>query len=410
MSLLKTKAILKPDNKWENISAKLKALGASLMFPLLLLAFASLVLGITYIFPSEWVTTQATSKIVMTIFHNFPYLVFYSLIITFHKNQVGNTYINATLFLFTIITIQKIILSVTDIDSYYLSNSVFSMILTAVTFIIVDRLIKIPFLWVLIAFFFSLVLVPIFMTLALIVRFIGYLIGLCPFGINAFLYGSINRLLLPFGLHSLMIPTFTYTAVGGSLEIYEGSELINTINGDSAIWTYMYTHQIDFQSVEGSFSYEGNYYSYILSNSNSPGQYQVGFLPLTTFIFPIMGISYVVINGWEKGKLLFFSTLITMCSGLTEVTEYAYLFTNIYLYVLEIIIVGLSFMLCNILDVSVWISTGWFIDIILFGIIPSVKGFETNWIWIPVIGITLGIVFAILFNLLDRLSKKSVGL
>lgn len=409
MSLEKTKAIFKQDNKLENISAQLKMLGASLMFPLLLLAFASLVLGITYVFPSEWVTTQAASKIAMSIFHVFSYLVFFSIIITFHKDKDKYTFINATLFLFIILAIQNSLINIIDIDSYYLSNSVFSMILTAITFIIVDKLIKIPFMWVLVGFLFSLVLVPIFMALALIIRAIGYIIGLCPYGINAFLYGSVNRILLPLGLHSLMIPTFTYTAVGGSLDIYQSGEIVNTINGDSAIWTYMYTHGIDFQTLDGSFIYEGESYSYILNNSNNPGQYQVGFLPLTTFIFPIMGLSYVLINGWEKGKLIFISTLITMCSGLTEVTEYIYFFTNIYLYILEVIIVGLSFMFCNLMDVSVWISTGWFIDIILFGIVPMMKGFETNWIWIPIIGISLGIVFAILFNLIDKLSRKPLS-
>lgn len=409
MSLLKTKAILKPNNKLENIKAQLKTLGASLMFPLLLLAFASLVLGITYIFPSEWVTTQAASKISMTIFSAFTYLVFFSLIITFHKNKNNTTLINALLFLFVLVTVQHFIDSITEIDSYYFSNSVFSMILCAITFIVIDKIIWKPWLWVGVAFLLTFVLIPIFAVVAMIIRSIGFLIGKCPYGLNAFLYGVVNRLLLPFGLHSLMIPTFTYTAVGGSLEVTNSLGEVVTINGDSAIWTYLYSHGVGFQSIDGSFIYEGENYTYSLINTTVPGQYQEGFLPVTTFVFPILGISYVIVNGWQKGKMLFIGTIVTMCSGLTEATEYMFLYTNIYLYLLEVFFVGLSFMLCNILDVTVWISTGWFIDIILFGIVPTFNGFTTHWYWIPVIGISIGITYAILFNLVDKLSKNPIS-
>lgn len=393
-----------------NITAKLKALGSSLMFPLILLAFASLVLGITYIFPKEWITTTIISKIAMVIFDMFSYLVFYSLIITFHKEKDKTTLINATLFLFVLISVQTSIKQITNIDEYLLSNSVFSMLLCSIAFIITDKVIKWSWLWVGIGFFYALVLVPILIVVDTIIKIIGVLIGMAPYGLNAFLYGVTNRLLLPFGLHSLMIPTFAYTAVGGVLEVTNCiTKDITTISGDSVIWTYMYTNGLDFQSNAGEFMIGSESFTYKLINTTTPGQYQQGFLPLITFILPMMGIGYVITNGWEKGKNIFIATLITMCSGLTEITEYIYLYTNIYLYLLEVFFTGISFMLCNILNVTVWISTGWFIDIILFGLIPNINGFETNWYWIPVIGISIGLVFSILFNLIDKISKKPIS-
>lgn len=382
------------------------------MFPLLLLAFASLILGITYIFPSEWLLTQSLSTITMYIFSAFNYLVYFSLIITFHKSKNKYTMINALLFLLVVLTMQFVIKDTTKLESYLLSNSVFSMIIIASVFIFVDKFIYTkPYLWVGVGFLLSLILVFVFIIVAYVIRQIGTLIGLMPYGLNAFFYGTINRLLLPFGLHSLLIPTFTYTSVGGTLEVtnVDTSTVVEVINGDSAIWTYMYTHGMDFQSIAGTYTENGVNYSYELINTNAPGQYQEGFLLLTTFIFPIMGITYVIFNGWEKGKNIFVATMITACSGLTEVTEYTFLYTNIYLYLMEVVSVGLSFMLCNVLDVSVWISTGWFIDIILFGIIPSLNGFVTNWYWIPIVGTTIGVVFALLFNLVDKMSKTHLS-
>lgn len=394
---------------WENFKANLKILGSSLMFPLFLLAFSSMILGITYIFPSKWLITQIISKISMSIFNAFTYLVYLSLIITFHKDKNKYTLLNSIIFLMVIVGLQKILMNITNLDDYLLTNSIFSMIICATIYIYVDKKNMKPYFWVGMGFLLALLLIPVFITIAFIIRIIGYLIGNCPFGINAFLYGTINRLLLPFGLHSLLIPTFTYSAVGGTLNVYDDSNvLVNVINGDSAIWTYMYTHNLNFQELTGSFIYEGNNYTYEVLNNSSPGQYQVGFLPLTTFIFPILGISYCIKNGWKKGKILLIPTLFTMCSGLTEITEYTYLYTNIYLYLIEVFFVGLSFMFCSISHVNVWISTGWFIDIILFGIIPSLKGMTTNWYFIPIIGISIGIIFTLLFGVVDKYSKSSI--
>ncbi len=380
------------------------------MYPLMVLAFASLVLGITYIFPREWVTTKAFSSIATTIFISFPYLVFFSLIITFHNEKNNTTLISAVLFIMVLVTVQNAIKVSTDIDPYLLSNSVFSMILCSIVFIINDKLIKRKWLWVGVGLIYALVLIPILMLTALIVRDIGFVIGKAPYGLNSFLYGVVNRLLLPFGLHSLMIPTFNYSAVGGTLEITNYvSGAVYIFNGDSAIWNVMYVHGLDLQADHGQFSIGTESYKWVLYNNDGPGMYQQGFLPLTTFIFPMIGISFVIVNGWPKGKYLFTATMITMCSGITEVTEYMFLYTNIYLYLLEVFFVGLSFMLCNVLDVTVWISTGWFIDIILFGVIPSMQGFTTNWYWIPVIGISIGAVYSILFNIIDRKSKNPIS-
>jgi phosphotransferase system glucose/maltose/N-acetylglucosamine-specific IIC component len=75
------------------------------------------------------------------------------------------------------------------------------------------------------------------MLLTLIMIGMGYLLDFLPFGLNAFFYGFINRLLNPFGLHSVMIPTFTYSQAGGMLVMTDPSGIAPSIKiiGDSAI-------------------------------------------------------------------------------------------------------------------------------------------------------------------------------
>lgn len=405
MSYSETKANWKFKNIKETFRSKLLMLGASLMFPLSLLAFASLLLGFTFIFPSDWAITKILSGTTYEVIVIFIYLVYYSIINTFHKNKNYYTFINATLFLLSILTIQHIIKLFNLLDDSYLSNSLFTMMICSSFFVYVDYKYDVKLYWVLIALIISIVLIPIFILITFIVNGIGKLIGSIPWGINAFLYGFINRLLLPFGLHTIMIPTFTYSAVGGTLNIYEGTMLIDSIQGDSAIWSYMYTHGINFSLNKGTYIYEQITYNFELIGNNVPGQYQEGFLPVTGFIFPIMGLSYVLVHGWEKGKHIFLGSLFTMVSGITEMTEFTFVLLNPFLYFLNALIVGLSFMLCNLFNVSVWLSTGWIFDIILFGIIPSIKGFTTHWYIIPLIGIGLGVVYGLLFNIIDKYSK-----
>lgn len=391
--------------EWKNkFKLILSQLGSALMLPLSFLAFSSLLLGITYTLPSDWFITNYVGSITGGMFSIFTYLAFISLVITFYTERKKYSIISSVIFLLTLIIVQKL----SGTNSTF---SLFSAMIASSIFIVMDSKLNIhSTLWVLIGIAFSLVLIPTYIIIDMVINIIGKAINFLPWGTNAFLYGFINRLLLPFGLHSVMIPTFTYSPVGGTLEVYDSAgELFKTIEGDSPIWMYMYTNGVKDFAQSGSITIDGIGYTYNLINNNAVGQYQEGFLPIISFSFPILAISYCLVNGFEKGKMLLIGSLMTMFSGVTETTEYFFILLNPFLYILNAVIVGLSFMLCNVLNVHVWLSTGWIIDIAIFGLVPAIKGFQTNWWMIPVIGIALGALYAPLFILIDKKTKFNIG-
>ncbi len=405
---MKTTNVKMTNETVNNIKAILNKVGAALMFPLSFLAFVSLFLGISFILPSNWLLTNILAGISSSVFGFFPYLAFLSLVNVYHGNKDDYTMIIASVFILVILGVKY---SVDNYSNIEISFSLFSAMIAAALFINIDRFNIHLYLWVLIAAGLSLLLIPGYYILDILILNIGKAINLLPFGLNAFAYGFINRLLLPFGMHSIMIPTFAFSKVGGEMIIYDSAgEVYDVIAGDSPIWMTMYTNNIKDFALEGSFINNGSEYTYIINNSGTIGQYQEGFLPVTGFVFPILALSYCLYNGFDKGKLFLTGAILTMFSGVTETTEYFFIMINPFLYLLNAFIVGLSFMLCSVLDVHVWLSTGWAIDIILFGIAPSVKQFQTNWYWIPVIGVSLGLLYSFLFILIDNKTKYEIGI
>lgn len=423
---MKTKiAILNQENK-QKLTSLLSRLGSSLMLPISLVAFSSIILGISFTLPSDIFITTFLNKISLIIFVTLPFMVYISIIIHFHLKRKTNSLINAIIFLFVYIAIQSSIAEWSAIPLTYITNlgtydhysvnpeaselntiglSIFGMLILGYVFIKIDSWTENNFYLYLMFIFFTLILTPLFMLIYLLLMSIGWLISIFPYGINAFVYGFVNRLLVPIGLHSILMPTFLYSSVGGVLTLTSESDVI-TITGDSQIWVYMYTHGMDFTVSSGNVLVDGIQYSYQLTNTNDIGQYQQGFIPMITFVYPMVAIAYTIKYGWEKGNKFIFVTLITMATGVTEITEFSFIFINPYLYFVNAIITGLSFMILNILNVSVWISTGWSLDLILFGIIPSIKGFQTNWYFIPMVGLVLGFLYSTLYIILDTKSSN----
>ncbi|BDU67689.1 MAG: PTS trehalose transporter subunit IIBC [Candidatus Tyloplasma litorale] len=406
-------------NHLSRIHNFLVKLGPTLILPISLVAFSSIILGISISLPLESFVSSFLNDLSSIVFVIFPILVYVSIIIHFHNDKNNNTIINSLITLFIFIAVQSIIVETGIIPSFFIGNlgfytsygnesiihsmtpisfSVFSMMILSFIFIYLDKKISNKNWFLILGFLLVLILTPIFMIISILIWGIGFLISSIPFGFSAFLYGFVNRLLLPFGLHTVLMPTFLYTEIGGVLNIFNASdELVKTIAGDSNIWVFMYSKGMDFTQLNGEIIFEGNKYIYEVSNSYNIGQYQQGFLPILSFGFPITAIVFILWKGWENGKTFLFFTLITALSGISEITEFSFIFISPTLYFFNALIFGLSFWILNILNVSVWISTGWIIDIVMFGIMPSLKGFETNWYWIPIIGILLGLIYSLVY-------------
>lgn len=387
--------------KWiMNKTEFLSRLGSALIYPLSFLAFVSIFMGVGNILPTQWFITRVISDITSIIFNWFWLFTFISLIIVFQVDKDEYTVIKSLIYIAPVIAITY------SINNYYginISYSIFTSLILVFTFIFIYKYEIWSWMWMLIGTGMSVLLIPTFVVVNILIILIGKLISILPWGLSAFTYGAVNRLLVPFGLHSVMIPTFAWSNVGGYMEVYNSTgEIVKTISGDSPIWQFMYANGIKDFNIEGTFVFNSIDYTYKVLNTNVVGQYQEGFLPIIGFTFPILGLGYCLIRGFDKGWLLLMGTLMTMFSGVTETTEFTFILYSPILYIVNSVIVGTSFMLCNILDVHVWLSTGWCIDILLFGIVPSVKGFDTNWYWIPLIGTILGFIYLGIFILAEN--------
>lgn len=392
--------LLNNNLNWKSI---LDRLSAAMMLPLSFLAFTCIFLGVAYILPSNWLIVISVKTLVGILFSLFPLFVFMSIVNTFINDKNSRTMIEALVFIFTIIAI------LLSIDIYFeigTSFSIFTAMISAVVFINLYRYNIYSFGWVGIATLLYIVLGPIFIIVDLLIKLIGSIINILPFGLNAFFYGFFNRLLIPIGLHSVMIPTFAWSPVGGYLELYDSTgEVAHMISGDSPIWLFMYTNQIKDFALQGSVNIDGANYTYQVFNNKVIGQYQQGFLPITAFTFPLVALVYCLYNDFEKGKMILTGAILTAFSGITETMEFNYILLSPWMYLLNATMVGLSFMLCNIFHVNNWLSTGWGIDIILFGFIPWIKGYQTNWYVIPIIGLSIGALYSLLFIYIDNRFK-----
>lgn len=403
---MKSSKIISTNDNTFNIKASLDRLGAALIFPLSFLAFVSIFMGVSYIFPSDWFIVEWVRSVTGVFFGIFPYLVYISIIIIFIQDKDNQTILESLIFL---LSVNAVYIFTGEYFEFEHSFNLFLTMITSFTFIYIYRYKVYKWSWVPMGALLSLIMIPVFLIVNILIIMLGNLIGYLPWGLNSFMYGFTNRLLLPFGLHSVMIPTFAYSSIGGYAEVYQGGELVNVINGDSPIWMFMYTNGIKDFALSGVVEVDGVEYTYQVFNDGVVGQYQQGFLPIITFAFPMVALTYCYVNGYENGKVFLMGALLTLCSGITETTEYFFILINPFLYLLNALMVGISFMLCNLLQVHVWLSTGWFIDVILFGIVPSIKGFHTHWYLIPIIGIGIGAIYSYLFILIDNKTKYELG-
>lgn len=390
-------------NSTQNVKFEFKAilnkLGSALMFPIIFFAFITLLFEVISILPRDFYLSKLMNVSLINLSKFLPYLIYISLINVFINDRDGSKYLHATGFLLLLIGISK------AVDLFQFRVDIFSVIICFVIYFVIDRYVtKYNYkyiIWLLSSVF---ILILLLIVKSLFIN-ISLLISYLPFGLDAFMYGFLNRLLVIVGGHSILFPSFIYSSLGGQMEIYNGEELVGVIEGDSFIWLSMYIGGVkDFGSI-GSITYNDISYTYEVIGNNQIGQYQQGFIPVITFVYPILGISCYLIYGNDISKKLLIGTMFTFFTGITEPTEIMFILVNPILYLLNCIMVGLSFMLLDLGGVHCILSTGWSIDLILYGVIPSIKGFNTHWWVIPIVGVTLGIVYSSMFILIDKKSR-----
>ena len=200
--------------------------------------------------------------------------------------------------------------------------------------------------------------------------------------LGTWVYGLMERALIPFGLHHVFYLPFWQTALGGTLEVagrvVEGAQNI-------------FFAQLADPTVE--------------QFAVSATRFMSGKFPLMIFGLPGAALAMYKCAKPEKKKLvaglLLSAAFTSMLTGITEPIEFTFLFVAPLLYVIHCVFAGLAYMLMHIFKVGVGMTfSGGLIDLFLFGILQG--NAKTNWIWIVIIGIGYFVVYYFLFTFLIR--------
>ena len=197
---------------------------------------------------------------------------------------------------------------------------------------------------------------------------------------GTFIYGFIERILIPFGLHHVFYLPFWQTGLGGSALI-DGVMVYGAQN-------------IFFAELASSTT---------SVFSVSATRFMSGKFPLMIFGLPGAALAmYTCADNSKKkvaGGLLLSAALTSMLTGITEPIEFTFLFVAPLLYVIHSIFAGLAYMLMHLLQVGVGMTfSGGIIDLLLFGVIQGNS--KTNWIMVPLVGIFYFVVYFLLFRFL----------
>ena len=207
---------------------------------------------------------------------------------------------------------------------------------------------------------------------------------------GTFIYGVIERALIPFGLHHVFYLPFWQTGLGGSM-------------------------MIDGQLISGA---QNIFFAELASPSTtsfsvSATRFMSGKFPLMIFGLPGAALAMYTSALPKKrkvtGSLLLSAALTAMLTGITEPLEFTFLFVAPLLYVIHCIFAGLAYMLMHILNVGVGMTfSGGIIDLTLFGILQGNS--KTRWLNIVWVGILYFIVYYLIFTLLiKKFNYKTPG-
>lgn len=217
---------------------------------------------------------------------------------------------------------------------------------------------------------------------------IGNLVKISGY-IGTFIYGTIERALIPFGLHHVFYMPFWQTDLGGT-EVIAGQ----VVQGAQNIF---FAELAD--PANTGFSVEAT-------------RFMTGKFPFMIFGLPGAALAMYRCAKTKKrkvvGGLLLSASLTAMITGITEPIEFTFLFVAPLLYAIHCVFAGLSYMIMHILGVTVGMTfSGGIIDLILFGVL---QGFKTRWYLIPIVGIVYFVIYYFLFKfLIQKFNLKTPG-
>ena len=207
---------------------------------------------------------------------------------------------------------------------------------------------------------------------------------------GTFIYGLLERALIPFGLHHVFYMPFWQTAVGGTA-IIDGT----TVTGAQNIF----------------FAELASKATTVFSVSAT--RFMAGKFPFMMFGLPGAALAMYQCAKPEKkkaaGGLLLSAALTAFLTGITEPLEFTFIFVALPMYAVHCVLAGLSFMLMHILNVGVGMTfSGGLIDLVLFGVMQG--NAKTHWVWVIVVGAVYFVLYYIIFRfMISKFNYKTPG-
>ncbi len=163
-----------------------------------------------------------------------------------------------------------------------------------------------------------------------------------------FIYGTLERLLLPFGLHHMITIPMNYTSFGGSYTILTGASAGQTVFGQDPLWLAWVTDLINLKNAGDASAYNA------LLESITPARFKVGQMIGATGL--LLGIALAMYRRVDRDKrksyrsMFFSASLAVFLTGVTEPLEFMFMFCAIPLYIVYAILQGLAFALSGIIN------------------------------------------------------------
>lgn len=163
-----------------------------------------------------------------------------------------------------------------------------------------------------------------------------------------FIYGTLERLLLPFGLHHMLTIPMNYTSFGGTYTIATGVNAGMQVFGQDPLWLAWVTDLINFKDAGDMASYAG------LLNTVTPARFKVGQMIGATGL--LLGIALAMYRRVEPDRKrnyrsMFYSTVLAVfLTGVTEPLEFMFMFCALPLYVVYAVLQGCAFAMAGIID------------------------------------------------------------
>ena len=199
---------------------------------------------------------------------------------------------------------------------------------------------------------------------------------------GTWLYGFIERALIPFGLHHVFYIPFWQTAVGGTAMV--GGQLVE--GAQNIFFAELATPGIEHFSVAAT-------------------RFMSGKFPLMIFGLPGAALAMYRCARPENrkvvGGLLLSAALTSMITGITEPLEFTFLFVAPAMYIVHCVFAGAAYMLMHIFNVGVGMTfSGGLIDLTLFGILQGND--KTSWLWVVIVGLFYFVAYFLVFSFMIR--------